>query len=119
MLNGIPFGSPGGIGSDGEGEMESVGELTWPLGFPGATATTLAAASIGQNEELGEGGCPRNRIEKGAILVLRSLGRGGTGTLGGCYCRREGPTPDGMSRKRPIVVFCGPRLRTLAPASYW
>jgi hypothetical protein len=32
--------------------MESVDELTLEFGFPGTAATTIAAAGIGQKEEL-------------------------------------------------------------------
>ena len=52
MLNGIPFGSAGGIVRNGHGESEAVAELGLQFGFPGAGAATVAAASIGEDEQL-------------------------------------------------------------------
>jgi len=52
MLDGIPFGSAGGIVSDGYGQGKGVNQLGLELGFPGVTAATVAAPGIGQNEQL-------------------------------------------------------------------
>ena len=52
MLDGIPFGSTGGIVGHGYGQGKGVGQLELELGFPGITAATVAAAGIGQNEQL-------------------------------------------------------------------
>ena len=52
MLNGIPLGSASGIVSDGDLEVESIGELRLDFGFPGAATTAVAAASVGENEQL-------------------------------------------------------------------
>ena len=52
MLDGITFGSAGGIVSNGHGEPEAVAELGLQFGFPGAGTATVAAASIGEDEQL-------------------------------------------------------------------
>jgi hypothetical protein len=52
MLDGIPFGSAGGIVGHGDGQGKGVSQLGLELGFPGMTAATVAAAGIGQNEQL-------------------------------------------------------------------
>ena len=52
MLDGIPFGSAGGIVSDGYGQGKGVKQLGLELGFPGVIAATVAAPGIGQNEQL-------------------------------------------------------------------
>jgi len=52
VLDGVPFGGAGGIVGDGDGEPIGVGQLGLDLGFPGVTAATVAAAGIGQNEQL-------------------------------------------------------------------
>ena len=52
VLDGIPFGGAGGIVGHGDGKRIGVGQLGLDLGFPGRTAATVAAASIGQYEQL-------------------------------------------------------------------
>ena len=52
MLDGIPFGSAGGIVGNGHGKGKGVRQLGLELGFPGMTAATVAAAGIGENEQL-------------------------------------------------------------------
>src|SRR5579864_4981567 len=56
MLDGIPFGSAGGIVGNGYGQGKGVGQLRLELGFPGVTAATVAAAGIGQDEQLAGSG---------------------------------------------------------------
>src|ERR1041384_7509033 len=51
-LDGIPFGSAGGVMSSGDGEPEAVAELGLKFGLPGASTAAVAAASIGQDEQL-------------------------------------------------------------------
>ena len=53
MLDGIPFGSTGGIMSDRGGEAERVAQLSLDFRFPGPGTTTVAAARVGQNQKLG------------------------------------------------------------------
>jgi len=52
MLNRIPLGSAGGIVGDGDDEVEGIGELGLDFGFPRAATTAVAAASVGENEQL-------------------------------------------------------------------
>ena len=52
MLNGVPFGSASGIVSDSDSEMKAVGELRLEFGFPSPPATAVAAAGVGQNQQL-------------------------------------------------------------------
>lgn len=52
MLDGIPFGGAGGIVGDGHGEVEAIAELGLEVGFPSPATATIAAAVVGQNEEL-------------------------------------------------------------------
>ena len=52
MFDGIPFGSAGGVVSNGYGESQTVAELGLQFGFPGAGAATVAAAGIGKDEQL-------------------------------------------------------------------
>src|SRR6516225_6096572 len=52
VLDGIPFGSAGGVMSNGDGEPKSIAELALKFGFPGAGTAAVAAASIGQDEQL-------------------------------------------------------------------
>ena len=52
MLSRIPFRSASGVVSNGYGQGKGVGQLGLELGFPGTTAATVAAAGIGQNEQL-------------------------------------------------------------------
>ena len=52
MLDGIPFGSAGGVVSNGYCEAKAVAELSLQFGFPGAGPATVAAAGIGQDEQV-------------------------------------------------------------------
>ena len=52
MLDWIPFGSAGGIVGNGHGEPEAVAELGLQFGFPGTGTATVAAACIGEDEQL-------------------------------------------------------------------
>ena len=52
MLNGVPLGSAGRIVSDGDVEIEGIGELRLDFGFPTAATTAVAAAGVGENEKL-------------------------------------------------------------------
>jgi hypothetical protein len=52
VFDGIPFRGAGGIVGDGDRELVTVGELGLEFGFPGAGAATIAAAGVGQNQEL-------------------------------------------------------------------
>ena len=52
MLDRIPFRRASGIVSNGYGQGKGVGQLGLELGFPRTTAATVAAAGIGQNEQL-------------------------------------------------------------------
>ena len=52
MLDRIPFGRAGGIVSNGNGQGKGVSQLGLEFGFPGMTAATVAAAGVGQNEQL-------------------------------------------------------------------
>jgi len=56
MLNGIPFGSASGIVSDSDSEVKAVGELRLEFGFPSPPPTTVAAAAVGQNQQLARAG---------------------------------------------------------------
>jgi len=79
VLDGIPFGSTGGIVSHRYSQSKGVGQLGLDLGFPGVTAATVAAAGIGQNEQLA-----------------------GTGIAGGTFL--VPPVSDGMSGKGGSVM---------------
>jgi len=52
VLNRIPLGSAGGIVSNGDLEVKGIGELRLDFGFPGAATTAVAAAGVGENEQL-------------------------------------------------------------------
>ena len=52
MLDGIPFGSAGGIMSNGYGKSEAVAELALQFGFPGAGTAAVAAAGVSKDEQL-------------------------------------------------------------------
>ena len=64
MLDGIPFGSAGGIVGDGHSQGKGVRQLGLEFGFPGMTAATVATAGISQNEQLAGTG-----IASGTFLV--------------------------------------------------
>ena len=52
VLDGIPFGSAGGIVSHRHRETKAVAESGLKFGFPGAGGATVAAAGVGQDEQL-------------------------------------------------------------------
>src|SRR5258708_4412474 len=52
VLDGIPFGSAGGVVGNGHCEPKAVAELGLKFSFPGAGTTTVAAAGIGKDEQL-------------------------------------------------------------------
>lgn len=56
MFDGVPLGSAGRIVGDGDGQGERVGQLGLQLSFPGVTTIAVAAASVGQDEDLARGG---------------------------------------------------------------
>ena len=64
MLDGVPFGSAGGIVGDGYGQGKGVGQLGLEFGLPGMTAASVATAGIRQNEQLAGTG-----IASGTFLV--------------------------------------------------
>ena len=65
MLDGIPFGTAGGIVSNGHCESKAVAEFGLQFGFPGTGAATVAAAGIiGKDEQL-----LAARVAVGAIVL--------------------------------------------------
>ena len=52
MLDGIPFGSPSWVVSNGYRKSKAVAELALQLGFPGAGTATITTAGIGKDEQL-------------------------------------------------------------------
>src|ERR1700723_716510 len=64
MLDGIPFGSAGGIVGDGHSQGKGVRQLGLELCFPGMTGATVPPAGISQNEQLAGTG-----IASGTFLV--------------------------------------------------
>ena len=52
MFDRVPFGGTGRIVGDGDGQGERVGQLRLKFGFPGVAAIAVAAASIGQNQNV-------------------------------------------------------------------
>ena len=52
VLDGIPFGSPSGVMSNGYCEPKAVAELALQFRFPSVGTATIAAAGIGQDEQL-------------------------------------------------------------------
>ncbi len=53
VLDGIPFGRPSRIVSDCSGDAKWVAQLSLDFSLPGPGAATVAAAGVGQNENLG------------------------------------------------------------------
>src|SRR5467141_2598574 len=76
MLDGVPFGSSGWIVGHGDGQGERVGQLRLELGLPGIAAIAVAAAGIGQNENLARAG-----VAPGNLLVP-PVGDGVSGEFG-------------------------------------
>ena len=54
MLDGIPFGGPGGIVSDRDSKAEWIAQLCLNFGLPGPGTATVAAARVGQNQQFGD-----------------------------------------------------------------
>ena len=52
MLNGIPFGSAGWVVSNGDGQSEVIAKLPLNLLLSGAALSPIAAAGIGQDEDV-------------------------------------------------------------------
>jgi len=52
VLDRVPFGSAGRVMGNGYSEPKAVAELALKFGFPGAGTATVAAAGIGQDEQL-------------------------------------------------------------------
>ena len=52
MLDGVVFGGARGIVGDGHGEIERIAELSLEVGFPEPAARPIAAAVVGQDEQL-------------------------------------------------------------------
>jgi len=52
VLDGIPFGSAGGVVSNGHCEPKAVAELALQFDLPGSGTATVAAAGIGKDEQL-------------------------------------------------------------------
>ncbi len=51
MLDRIPLRSTGRIVSDGDSEVETIGELRLEFGFPGPAAATVTTARVRENEQ--------------------------------------------------------------------
>lgn len=51
MLDRIPLGSTGRIVSDGDRELEAIGELRLEFCFPSPAPATVATARVGENEQ--------------------------------------------------------------------
>ena len=52
MLDRIPLGSARRVMSHRDGERKGVGQLGLDLGLPGITSAAVAAAGVGQNQQL-------------------------------------------------------------------
>ena len=77
VLDGIPFGSASGVMSNGNGEPKTVADLALKFGFPGACSATVAAASVGKDEQL-----PAAKVAIRAV-ALPPAGDGVRGESGG------------------------------------
>ena len=51
MLDGIPFGSAGGIVGNRDSESERVGQLRLEFCFPSVTTAAVTATRVGENEK--------------------------------------------------------------------
>src|ERR1035437_11069668 len=97
MLDGIPFGGAGRVVRKGDAQAQAIAQLTLNLLLPGTTLCAIAAAGVGQDEDVaglgvalaaflqppfaeagdGEGGClvgssQENRPTVGLSIVDRS-----------------------------------------------
>ena len=52
MLDGIPFGTAGGVVGNGYCQAKAVAELALKLGFPSSSTAAVAATGIGKDEQL-------------------------------------------------------------------
>ena len=52
VLDGVPFGSAGGVVGNGESQPERVCQLRLEFGLPGEASSTIAAAGVAEDEEL-------------------------------------------------------------------
>ena len=87
MLDGIPFGSAGGIVGNGHSQGKGVGQLGLELGFPGMTAATVAAAGIGQNEPLA------GTAIAGGTFLVPPMSNGMSGKGGGIVGNADHQSP--------------------------
>ena len=85
MLDRIPFGSTGRIVGNGYGQGKRVGQLGLELGFPGMTAATVAAAGIGQDEQLA------GTTIAGRTFVVPPMSDGMSGKGGRYHGKRRPP----------------------------
>src|SRR5208282_3781482 len=87
MLDGIPLGSAGGIVGNGHGQGKGVGQMGLELGFPGMTAATVAAAGIGQNEQLA------GTAIAGGTFLVPPMSNGMSGKGGGIVGNADHQSP--------------------------
>jgi len=77
VLDGIPFGSAGGVVGNGYCQAKAVAELALNLSFPGASTAAVAATGIGKDEQL-----------PAAMIAIRTVALPPTGDgVGGEGCR--------------------------------
>ena len=76
MFDRVPFGSSGWIVGDGNSQGKRVGQLGLKLRLPGVAAITIAAAGVGQNENLTRAGVPSR------TFLLPPVGNGMGGESG-------------------------------------
>jgi len=94
VLDGIPFGSAGGVVGNGYCEPKAVAELGLQFGFPGASPAAVAAASIGEDEQL-----PAAMVAIRAV-ALPPAGDGVRGESGGGV---RDPHTDRASIGKPVL----------------
>ena len=87
MLDGIPFGSTGGIVGNRHRQGKGVRQLGLELGFPGMTAATVAAAGIGQNEQLA------GTAIAGGTFLVPPMSNGMSGKGGGIVGNADHQSP--------------------------
>jgi hypothetical protein len=121
MFDRIPFGSAGWIVGHGNGQGERVGQLGLKFRLPGVTAIAVAAAGVGQDENLaragiatgtflpppmgdgmgGEGGSVvRNTHDEGAAIlgdVVDAIGNGDANGVGAEVVVKD------AARRRPAL----------------
>ena len=94
VLEGIPFGSAGGVMSNDDGEPKTVAELALKFGFPGAGTTAVAAAGIGKDEQVAAA------IVAISAVALPPAGDGVRGESGGGV---RDPHTDRASIGKPVL----------------